>query len=405
MKRRRESSTVHETFQRNTASWNGKQTSDVFYSTGSEGTFKSVEDINHPDFKRLKSQGALVYDNCVISRYERKVIPGKLVDDSYPYKLIMSGDVFWQCSKFIKTTHESAVIPNAEILCLVEAYAKMNEAPVLGGELLSSLNQTVGMLRRPFKSASTLLSKMASRRAKLMRTPSAVKDIARVNADVWLEYRYGWKPLIMDAANIVLTAEKIRQKVGSRRLVARAGKSSSKSGVGSWPATQMGVLASSGQYRQSEKIRYSAGVLYEQFSRSTSEQLSDDLGLSSRNIAPTLWESIPYSFVVDWFTNVGSWIQAVCPVPGRVPLLSWCTTVTETESSASATVAYPGQVGTWSGSWGGFSQKSYSYKRTCNRQLPFTPALTIAPLSRLHQADAAALLLNPIMNSIKSFRH
>jgi hypothetical protein len=55
------------------------------------------------------------------------------------------------------------------------------------------------------------------------------------------------------------------------------------------------------------------------------------LGLAPEQIPSIAWELIPFSFVVDWFVDIGSWIKACQPKPGCDVLSSSRTTVLTNE--------------------------------------------------------------------------
>lgn len=116
----------------------------------------------------------------------------------------------------------------------------------------------------------------------------------------WLEYQYGWKPLISDVYG---TAEAIMH----RRLYTYSRiEAKSKDRFGGTVAIRNGRWPGS-----EERIRTSASYrckLVAEFSLDNSvvQQLA---GFSSLNPASILWELTPYSFVVDWFIDVGGYLQ------------------------------------------------------------------------------------------------
>jgi hypothetical protein len=48
--------------------------------------------------------------------------------------------------------------------------------------------------------------------------------------------------------------------------------------------------------------------------------LADQLGLDFKSLVTLPWELIPYSFVVDWFLNIGDFIGSLTPSPGYTQL-------------------------------------------------------------------------------------
>lgn len=290
-------------------------------------------------------------------------------------------------------------------IALARAYATINSTPIMSGEILSDYGKTISMLRHPFRDATSLLKQITSMRTRLMKR--STYNVTRASASAWLEYRYGWRPIISDSIEIMRQAEKIRsgKSVGGLR-VARASESSSFSRDESYDVSLLGAYRCVGTKRASAKQKVSAGVLYRAHDSDRSEQVLQALGLRSRDIPATIWEIVPFSFVADWFTNAGQWIDAVTPNPGVSILGSWITTVTESEADfppAQMSRVVNGQ--TFYGSSSSQSTKWTTVTRRINPALASTPNLTFKPLSNSQTADALALTIGKISQSLKGLRH
>jgi hypothetical protein len=46
----------------------------------------------------------------------------------------------------------------------------------------------------------------------------------------------------------------------------------------------------------------------------------ENVGFTAKGLITLPWELIPYSFVVDWFVNVGDFLGSLVPLPGVKPL-------------------------------------------------------------------------------------
>jgi hypothetical protein len=290
------------------------------------------------------------------------------------------------------------------------AYAKMNEPPILVGEILGDLAKTLQMIRRPMGTAAKLLTKMIEvKRYRLNK--KAAGSIAKVTADVWLEYRYGWKPIIGDTATAVSELEKAQ--VGRKqRLVARSqipftmNKSWVEEVAGGIPRCD----AVTCNVHYTGNGRACGGVIYEVDVRSTPERIAASLGLGIDRLPSTIWELIPLSFVVDWFVNVGQWIQASVPVFGQTVLAAWITTVVEETKNLSLVThttlgpdgSYPSQ--TWNGYGGGSETKTTAITRDTRPVLSATPTLNPAFPGLIHSVDALGLLAQGVIRGFSNFK-
>lgn len=289
------------------------------------------------------------------------------------------------------------------------AFAKMNGSPLMAGEFASGFKQTMSMLRSPFKGASELagaIFKSKKRRMELKRTLTST----RAFADAWLEYRYGWKPLIMDCDTAIVEARKLRAKHEKQRLVARAGGSLthnesapfSMTGLHDWT-----TLSSYGTTVGTGECTVNAGVLYEVITpRSTAERVVTSLGLLPKDVPSTLWEIVPFSFVVDWFSGVGNWIGANAPSPYVTVLGSWVTEKkTWTTSSSPEFYRSPME---WRGVWypakkqlvGTHSERSHEVTRDCGVQPTQLPPSKGINLSVVQTVDALSLACSSVVKNL-----
>lgn len=194
----------------------------------------------------------------------------------------------------------------------------------------------------------------------------------------WLEFQYGWKPL---ASDIYGTAEQIFKSRPSLTKV---------KGRGSSQFEQDFIVLGAVRVKGKDNCRVEICV-------NVKPNAYDQLALSnftSLNPASIAWELTPWSFVVDWFVDVGGYIRQM-----ETSLLSqnliesgYVTTVNHQDYSASAEFD-----GTFSGityherSYGSFVASSQV--RTPISSFPFPRAPTFkANLGSGRLLNAAALL-------------
>lgn len=377
--------------------------------TGYTGKKVTIQDNNNKGFRKIQRAGGVVLSDCVITRWERTMTPTLITAATPPDGSVWRGTDYGDHMSRLRGDPAlpplTVTVANSNVL-LMKAYANMNASGVMSGESLATLGQTISMLRHPLKGASDLLVRMhKSRKLRLGKTTASA---ARATADTWLEYRYGWTPLILDTKEIIKKSHKLREKCEVRRLVARAGDSASISDSKSWSCVVVGSDSFSGSRTFTKTVRCGVGVLYEVRNRTTSDELAALFGTRLRDIPATIWELVPYSFVIDWFTNVGDWLQAITPDPGVVPLGHWISSVDTSTLKRSGRYEWSNpseHLTEWAGDLGSEEITNFTFSRSCNTPITFTPGLTGVSLSILHQADAAALSLKPILGQLRKFRH
>jgi hypothetical protein len=137
-----------------------------------------------------------------------------------------------------------------------------------------------------------------------------IKDVTKVTRYIrsfhpkrwgrkWLEYQYGWRPLVTD---IYRTAELIlnyASKEGVQKVRTRGSDQVSKSESQPYPAKGRTVTTSSARCEI---------ISYWDLRETDTITASNFTSLNPVNIA---WELVPYSFVVDWFYDVGGYLHSM----------------------------------------------------------------------------------------------
>lgn len=128
------------------------------------------------------------------------------------------------------------------------------------------------------------------------------RDIPGVVADSWLAFAFGFRPLAQDVYGAIQILDKgLRAGPAPYIFNTRLTKDLTKETIGS-PSSERfsGQLICSGRVR----VVVTDPVLYQ----------LEQLGLT--NPALVAWELVPFSFVVDWFVPINSYIQNIFPPQG-----------------------------------------------------------------------------------------
>lgn len=167
---------------------------------------------------------------------------------------------------------------------------------------------------------------------------------------LWLEFRYGWTPLVHDvvdslkAINAQFLRDELVKKTYTRVLGRKEGNGSTVTqvsranfGGGNW----------TGNYTLTHKVSVKAYAKYRVVNEAGVMNRLNDFG--AFDVPRYLWEVVPFSFVVDWFVPIGDWLGAITPKVGVEVIDSGVTVVTSKEVRRTLTGYTPVAVGV--GQW------------------------------------------------------
>lgn len=388
-------------------------------NAGSDGTpvttgrFREMYDVPTPRFRTLVkkqdvSQPASWYDQRIsaVSGQTSWYISG----NGRISRGVLTGCCAGYCPKEIVVlpTFLSTDESNARSALLTSALADANSSEFQGQTFAAEAIKTVQMLGSPFKSLRSLTMKMVRHRDDLVRKGLSS---AEASASAWLEYRYGWRPLLMDCADLfkVLSGQ---GRVPGVVLRKRHRQSFDWSGSSSADVFNNTYQRVRGEHKLSYRSTVHAGARYKITDPRYEQFLSTSLGLSLDFVPSTVWELVPFSFVADWFVNVGDWIRSVVPNP-HIQILSNFTSVSRVRTSSMKYFHYSSykQVGGDPNAWvacgygGSYDTVTSSGDRAVNVAVPTHPVLVPGSLSLLRKLDAFSLVHQFITGHLKSFRH
>lgn len=195
------------------------------------------------------------------------------------------------------------------------------------GKTLGSFNRTRDIFLRSFgrvvrkqlwiaKSTSLRTQFLGIRHARNRNRRDALGRLS----DNWLEWNYGIAPTVSDLED---------QSFAIWRAYDRSVYGVDSKHVKGWAQSQTNSSTNTGNLSlntpngsSKPRIYYADSMTDTKYvafygavrtlrSDSFVENLQQDLGLGLRSFVPTLWELVPYSFIVDQFTNIGQIIDAL----------------------------------------------------------------------------------------------
>lgn len=198
---------------------------------------------------------------------------------------------------------------------------------IQGGVVLGELRQTLQTIRNPAMGLRRLVDDgldvlRSIRAARRVGSLAAHKKAVLENlADAWLELQFGWKPLLndIDSAGEALRRYNTGQSIHTRRISATERTEQVTSDVYGYVGESFAYWNTHRVHRSRVEAIFRGAVRVEAVDP---QELSPELiGFNPRSFLPTAWELIPYSFLVDYFTNIGGIVYGLSNLGTR---LAWC---------------------------------------------------------------------------------
>lgn len=233
--------------------------------------------------------------------------------------------------------------PNALLNQTVDARARLKfikrarsvQGSFRGATFLAELADTLRTIRNPARALRSSVddySAVARRRIHkaIGRDPRGVRarDLTnrqsraaqRALSDSWLEAQFGWLPLIGDIGNGLDAYNKFADRLALDRVDAVEEE------IGE-PVTTFPTSNIADSYDCRTEVRTYERLVVHYYGavkvnmNSFSSSLQEEAGFRVRDFLPALWEWIPYSFLVDYFTNIGDIVEAASFPRSN---LAWC---------------------------------------------------------------------------------
>lgn len=197
------------------------------------------------------------------------------------------------------------------------------------------------MLRRPASSLRDGFSAYLKRTRRLRRGrhPKA-RELRKALSGMWLEYVFGWKPLLGDIEAAAVAYKTLADRVKTSFCTGGAFETISSSVV-EIPQFHPNYLRWTDitVEKKTDRLRFKGVVkhAFDGIQQDTASRVAALSGFRLEEFVPTVWELIPYSWVVDYFTNIGDILNGMHAVNADMAWISlsrWATATKRTSRKA-----------------------------------------------------------------------
>jgi hypothetical protein len=285
--------------------------------------------INTPGWRStLATQGWLPVRTLVHQTYEvfsniftteaEKIAnqdPKRVVAENVGYKLGGHTLAEWEPTATTNSVYSIAT-SNAKS----EVLSRARDMRVNLAVTIAEGHKTLDMLLGTAKTLGQAYGQFRHGRFKQAAKTLGIDTPHRTAANHWLAYSYGWKPLLSDAVGSATFLYDYFHRTEKPRYIFRkrvAGPEANMSQVrafdyiASWLFTREAKRTSVG----------TAGLLVE--IQSMSQHTQAQLGVGLTDPLLLAWELVPFSFVFDWFVDIGGWLENASSLQGLTVLTGW----------------------------------------------------------------------------------
>jgi hypothetical protein len=299
-----------------------------FAYRSSGALFDDRSGVSNPRWRQQVSSGHNATTNCSGRKFTVDKVTYGSVSASYLIGTPPSGYVYkeaWTGATsnitVVRTNHfglPDSFYQKVDNQALSRFYADVRKkrTQISGPTFLGELRETIGMIRRPASNLFRNIDKYlrsAHRAARGIKNPDwRRRIIVDAASDLWLTAQLGWKPLLHDIEDIAIA---IARMVHEERHTVCRGFAEDE-----WKTSSTSYGSRSNYFEtrlydvevQTFQVIYRGGLraTVADFASEPLNRIRELSGFTVENFIPTVWELIPFSFVIDYFVNIGDLLSA-----------------------------------------------------------------------------------------------
>lgn len=200
-----------------------------------------------------------------------------------------------------------------------KALSKAKDMKVNVGVALAEGRQTVRMIRDTARRLGKSYHAFRRGRFKEAAKHLGIKKPTGTAANDWLAYNLGWTPLISDVKGLAeLAAQELELGGRAHRFIVRGKQTEASAPISFISATNHGTYAFAGDYLIEASWSYEGRAWLLVELKYQPAAFASQLGFGLTDPALIAWELVPFSFVFDWFVDVGSYLESASSLQGLI---------------------------------------------------------------------------------------
>lgn len=305
---------------------------------------EAMNDVVTPGFKVIQKRGGIVNNPMSYSRIDNtvpQIVTLKFRAPNDPAYTEMKGDYFGRAMLTAArgiTFGDPFVFDNLERQVKLQAIANMDRAEAEMAEDIAELRSLIATIRHPLDTVRPHFKKYRRIRDRYMRTGMT---LANAHAQAWLAVRYGIMPSLQSIKTAVkVTANWNKKRTHLDRQTARSSTTRMRDIVQEFPDYTNAEATTKGYSVQSTVQTVRAGIIYS-VRPLVVPGAAEKIGMRLKDLPVTAWNLVPYSWLVDQFVNVSSFIDALVNMsdPSIIIWSGFCTTRTTFRSQVFLSVS------------------------------------------------------------------
>lgn len=225
---------------------------------------------------------------------------------------------FWYIGDWVRPSSSTLRYPDTSLDDTARARAaasfirkaRSHQNEFQGMVFLGELGETVSMIGGTLVGMLDLTHGHISGLQKIRKSLSR-KGLAKAAADRWLEFAFGWKPLYMDMQSALEAYNNLQLKRRSSYIHAVASEFKTHAQTYGQVSRNYWKTNVSTNDVQETKVVYRGVVKHDIYSGAGPyARWLQHYGFDMQSFVPSLWELMPWSFLIDYFVNVNHIIEA-----------------------------------------------------------------------------------------------